>query len=88
MLAAPRRHAGCETKASRPAVAGLLAGEMSVCPWRRPSRHTGETKRLIIGMSLPRAVPTVVTGRKSTTADAARKYQFALAQRTGTNARR
>lgn len=45
-LAAARRQAGCETKASRPAVTRLLAKTTSVCPWRRPSRHTGETKRL------------------------------------------
>ncbi len=35
-----------ESKASRPAGTGLLAKTISVCPWRRPSRHTGETKRL------------------------------------------
>ncbi len=45
----------------------------SVCPWRRPSRRTGETKGFSIGMSLPRAEPAVVTGRNQTTADAARK---------------
>ena len=33
----------------------------------------GETKRFSIGMSLPRAVPAVVTGRNQTTAGAARK---------------
>jgi len=32
-------------KASRHAIAGLLAKATSVCPWRRPSRRTGETKR-------------------------------------------
>ena len=39
-------------------------------------------------MSLPRAVPAAVTGRNQTTAGAARKYQFALAQNSGTNARK
>jgi hypothetical protein len=48
MLAAPRRHAGCEKpKASRHAVAGLLAKTISVCPWRRSSRRPGETVTLL-----------------------------------------
>lgn len=45
-LAAPCRHAGCEKQ--RPAVMPSRACSLkakSVCPWRRPSRHTGETKR-------------------------------------------
>ena len=75
-----RRPAGCETKASRPAVAGLLAKTTSVCPWRRPSRPVAETNCFLIGVSRPRAVPFVVTGRKQTTVDAARKHQFAPAQ--------
>ena len=55
-----------ESEASRHAITGLLAKTTSVCPWRRPSRHTGETKRFSIGVSLPRAVPAVVTGIKKT----------------------
>ena len=59
----------------------------SVCPWRRPSRHAVGTNGFLIGVSRPRAVPFVVTGRKQTTADAVQKSQFALAQNSGTNAR-
>ena len=51
-----------------------------VCPWRRPSRPVAETNCFLIGVSRPRAVPFVVTGRMQTTVDAARKHQFAPAQ--------
>lgn len=67
-------------KASRHAVTGLLARTTSVYPWRRPPRHVCGTKRLIIGVSRPRAVPAVVTGRTVATANAVRKLWFAPAQ--------
>jgi hypothetical protein len=76
-----------ESEASRHAIAGLLAKGKISLPVASPvpARGRDETKK--VGMSLPRAVPAVVTGRKPTTADAVRKYQFAAAQNFGTNAR-
>ena len=77
-LAAPRRQAGCEKQ--RPAVnavAGLLAGDNVSLP---------------VASSVPPSLGATVdrpatTGRTMTTAGAARKNRFALAQNFGTNAR-
>ena len=81
------------TKASRPAVAGLLAkGKVSLPVASPVPSHSRD--ELLFSWSVPparllpvRKHPAVVTGRNQTTAGAARKHQFAPAQSFGTNAR-
>jgi hypothetical protein len=75
-----------ESEASRHAITGLLAKGKVSLPVASPVPPHGRDETFSIGMSLPRAVPAVVTGRTMTTADAARKHQFAPAQNAGTNA--
>jgi hypothetical protein len=77
-LAAPRRQAGCENRRSAvtPARACSLKTK-SVCPWRRPSRHAVGTNCFLVGVSRPRAVPDVVTGRTTHERCAVLESQFA-----------
>ena len=76
-----------ESEASRHAITGLLAKGKVSLPVASSVPSLGRDELLLICVSLPRAVLVVVTGRTMTTADAARKHQFAAAQNFGTNGR-